>query len=48
MEEDFKEWINSDNVIKVGINTYIEQSSQYKRYYTLEQLKEYFIKEFCN
>lgn len=43
---DFLQWLNSDNVVKIAEDTYIEQCSQWKRKMTYEQIKAYFFREF--
>jgi len=42
----FDEWLNSDNVSKVGEDAYKEQCTQWKRTFTYEELKVFFITEF--
>ena len=46
--EMMKEWMNDGNVIKVGEDTYIEQTTQWKKKFTEEELTEFFIKEYLN
>lgn len=43
--EDFKEWLNSDNVIKTK-EGYRTQCTQYSKTFTLEQLLTYFDREY--
>ena len=43
----FKEWIKSDNVIKLG-DKYTCQCIQYKKQFTLKELYKYFIKEYID
>jgi hypothetical protein len=44
----FKEWRLDGNVIKVGVNEYIEQSTQWSKVFTYCELKKYFIREHVN
>lgn len=44
--EGFEEWKNSDNVVKTGPDEYRTQCSQYRPSFSLEELKEYFRKEY--
>ena len=44
-EDNFKKWVNSDNVIKM-FGYYHTQCSQYSIKMTKEELKQYFIKEY--
>ena len=41
----FKEWMNSDNVIKLG-NKYTFQCIQYKKQFTYKQSYKYWLKEY--
>jgi hypothetical protein len=43
-----KEWMNSDNVIKCGKDAYKEQCTQWKKVFTYEELKTFYIREFKN
>lgn len=45
-ELDFQEWLQSDNVIKIGPNTYIEQLGQWKKEYTEDSIREFYINEY--
>lgn len=44
----FREFVNSDNVIRNDTNIYTTQCTQYKRNFTLVELQNYFIKEYQN
>ena len=46
--EMMKDWMNDGNVIKVGEDTYIEQTTQWKKKFTKEELTKFFIKEYLN
>jgi hypothetical protein len=46
MTEEFKEWMDSDNVEYIGGNTYIEQTTQWRREFTLTELIEFYVKEY--
>ena len=46
--EMMKDWMNNGNVIKVGEDTYIEQTTQWKKKFTKEELTKFFIKEYLN
>lgn len=41
-----KKWLKSDNVVKLDNNKYIEQTTQWKKEFTLKELKAYYKKEF--
>lgn len=47
-DNEFNEWLNSDNVIKLENGLYIEQLTQYQKVFTLYELKRYFYKEFID
>lgn len=46
--EMMKDWMNDGNVIKVGEDTYIEQTTQWKKKFTKEELTKFFIEEYLN
>ncbi len=46
MTGEFKEWMDSDNVEYIGGNTYIEQTTQWRREFTLTELIEFYVKEY--
>ena len=46
--EMMKDWMNDGNVIKVGEDTYIEQTTQWKKKFTKEELTKFFIKEYLD
>ena len=46
VESEFETWKQSDDVVEVAKGLYREQTSQWARTFTLEQLKEYYKKEF--
>lgn len=45
--EHFKNWIASDNVEKTS-KGYITQCTSWRKYFTIEKLKIYFINEYGN
>ena len=44
--EEFKEWMDDGNVEQLGDNVYVEQTTQWKKKFTLTELVEFYIKEF--
>jgi hypothetical protein len=44
--QDFKDWLRSNNVIRLGRNLYATQDSLYKNRLTKLQAYQYFIKEY--
>ena len=44
--EEFKEWMDDGNVEQLGDNVYVEQTTQWKKKFTLVELVEFYIKEF--
>ncbi|MFL0137707.1 hypothetical protein [Tenacibaculum maritimum] len=42
----FNEWFNDGNAVKVGVDKYKEQTTQYKKIFTLNELELFFIKEY--
>ena len=44
--EEFKEWMDDGNVEKLGVDVYVEQTTQWKKKFTLTELVEFYIKEF--
>ena len=47
-EADFKAWMEDGNVTKVGDNKYLEQTTQYRKEFTLDELKAFFKREFLS
>ena len=45
-DQKFHEWISSNNVIKLGIDQYTTQCSQYVWIMTRKELADYFYKEY--
>lgn len=43
---DFNKWLNSDNVVKTGVNEYLEQTTGYNKTFTLEELKAFYLREY--
>ena len=46
MYEEILEWMKDGNVERIADNTYIEQTTQWRRKFTLEELIKFYIKEF--
>jgi hypothetical protein len=44
--EEFKEWIESDNVVKVNDNEYRTQCTLYRKGFTYDGLFAYFKREY--
>jgi len=44
----FLNWLKSDNVIKISVNEYLSQCSQYSISMTRKQAYIYFKKEYIN
>lgn len=45
-DEQFNDWLNSDNVIKTGENQYKEHSTQWRKVFTLDELRAFFEREY--
>ena len=39
-------WIADGNVEKIGEDTYVEQTTQWRKKFTMEELMEFYLKEF--
>jgi hypothetical protein len=46
--EQFNEWIADDNAIKIGDDIWIEQTTQYSKQFTTDELKQFFKKEYLS
>jgi len=46
MTEEFKEWMDDGNAEKIGEDTYIEQTTQWRREFTLTELIEFYVEEY--
>lgn len=44
-DEEFNDWLNSDNVVKTK-EGYVTQCTLYRKTFTLDKLREYFNKEY--
>jgi len=44
--QEMLDWINDGNVVKTGEDSYIEQTTQWKKTFTKEELITFFIREF--
>jgi hypothetical protein len=42
----FQRWMDDGNVEKIGENTYIEQTTQWRKKFTAVELVRFFLKEF--
>ena len=45
-KKELQEWIDSDNVVKFDVDQYGTQCTQYRKTFTLQELTEYFYKEY--
>ena len=45
-EIDFKEWMEDGNATKIGEDKYLEQTTQYTKEFTLDELRAFFKREF--
>jgi hypothetical protein len=46
--EDFNKWFNDGNAIKIGVDKYVEQTTQYRKHFTLSELITFYKKEYLN
>jgi hypothetical protein len=46
LNKEIQEWMDDGNAEEIGKDRYIEQSTQWKKTFTLTGLKEFFVKEF--
>ena len=44
--KEFKEWMDDGNVEQLGDNAYVEQTTQWKKKFTLVELVAFYIKEY--
>jgi len=44
--QEIQNWIDDGNVVKIGENSYIEQTTQWKKIFTKQELIKFFNKEF--
>jgi len=44
--EEFKEWMDDGNVEQLGADVYVEQTTQWKKKFTLVELVAFYIKEY--
>tara|TARA_R110002074_G_scaffold375047_1_gene551540 strand:- start:67 stop:225 length:159 start_codon:yes stop_codon:yes gene_type:complete len=44
--QEFKEWMDDGNVEKLGNNVYVEQTTQWRKKFTLTELVRFYQKEF--
>lgn len=44
--KEFKEWMDDGNVEQLGDNVYVEQTTQWKKKFTLVELVAFYIKEY--
>ena len=45
---DFEIWLNSDDVVKVSLNCYIEQTTQWKKEFTYSEIRDFFTTQYVN
>lgn len=43
---DFDSWIEADNVVKLGVNRYVEHTTQWRKTFTAKELIEFYEKEY--
>lgn len=43
---EFENWMNDGNVVQVGEDTYLEQTTQWRKQFTLTALKEFYQEEY--
>ena len=46
MYEEILKWMKDGNVERIADNAYIEQTTQWKKKFTLEELIKFYIREF--
>jgi len=46
MEQEILEWIEDGNALKIGPDTWVEQTTQWKRKFTTKELKTFYQKEY--
>ena len=46
MKKEFKDWMDDGNVEKIGEDTYIEQTTQWRKKFTMSELIRFYLKEF--
>lgn len=46
IHQDFLKWVESDDVMRVAADRYLEQTTQYKTVFDLKELKEFYIREY--
>jgi hypothetical protein len=44
--KEFKEWMDDGNVEQLSDNVYVEQTTQWKKKFTLVELVAFYIKEY--
>lgn len=44
--KEFKEWMDDGNVEQLGADVYVEQTTQWKKKFTLVELVAFYIKEY--
>ena len=40
------DWMNDGNAVKIGEDTYIEQTTQWRKKFTKKELTEFFVMEY--
>jgi hypothetical protein len=46
MTKEIELWMEDGNVVKIGVDRYIEQTTQWRCVFTLDQLITFFNREF--
>ena len=46
MEKEFKDWMEDGNVEKIGEDAYIEQTTQWRKKFTMSELIGFYNKEY--
>ena len=46
--KEYVEWYRDGNVVKMGEDNYIEQTTQWKKKFTEEELMKFYVKEYCS
>ena len=45
--QNYGQWINGGDVEKIGEDTYIEQTTQWSKKFTEDELMQFFVREYC-
>jgi hypothetical protein len=44
--KEFNDWFNDGNAVQIGVDQYVEQTTQYSKVFSLIELIEFFKKEY--